>query len=210
MNFLTAKSFLLVFVIGSYALRTRSSITPSLLDFCPSVQEISSSTISIDGHEILHQVLSCLDGNVNASSISTRISSHLPKKRTLIADRSAAECTTPNPECQCGTAVDNCGCINNGPTPSSEDCNTLVASLPIISTLNGRTFIVAPNTLMSITLNTCQFGLLNMASTNTEYCWDDMAVSGNDIKFCMSSIDFASGACVADDERFLIFLGPIN
>ena len=30
------------------------------------------------------------------------------------------------------------------------------------------------------------------------------AVSGNDIKFCMSSIDFATGFCIANDERFLI------
>ncbi|KAL5523144.1 hypothetical protein ACEPAF_1411 [Sanghuangporus sanghuang] len=206
---LAVKILFLAYTITTQVLHIRSSPPRFLTNDCPSIQEVSSTTFIVDEYEISHQTFTCIDANFTAAAMSSGTFSRTPQKRTSIEERSAAECTTPNPVCQCGAATD-CGCFNNGPAPSASDCSTLIGSTAVLSSLGGPTFIVPPNTFMAITLNTCSLGFINLATTNAEYCWDDLAAAGNDVVTCISELDITSGLCVADDERFFTRLGPVD
>ncbi|EJC97666.1 uncharacterized protein FOMMEDRAFT_32433 [Fomitiporia mediterranea MF3/22] len=232
MKTFSAQLILLASCLGTFALSVRS-VPQAVVNDCPSAQEVSSSVISVNGEKILRQVFECPEGNFTSASFDPS-KARVLNSRSLFEERSQAECTTPNPECQCGSSVNipvECGCFEDSSGPSSSDCNSLLGSTPVIASIQGPTFIVGPNQVHSLTLRTCTLGFINLASTNSEYCWDDLVSSSdflsslnesilkmirsslsqansmNSVFSCMTDSPIASAVCVALDQRFVSRLG---
>ncbi|KAL5514374.1 hypothetical protein ACEPAG_2462 [Sanghuangporus baumii] len=205
MKFLDAKVLIPVFAIGARAIPATSALRQSLMDNCTSIQQVSSTTLTVDGHDISLQRFTCLDGNVTSAALTPDIPSRYLKTRRLVDARSAVECTTPSPECQCGATISRCGCVEVSAIPSLDDCKTLLSMIRIIVSSEGSTFIVLPTSPMEITFKTCAFAFSNGESTDTEYCWDDMIALESQLEACVA--DSSIGICVPDDERFLVALG---
>ena len=105
MRLFTAQLFILVSSLSTFAISIRSGSVPhSLASVCPSVEVVSSSTVNINGEEVVRQVFSCPDGNLTVPAIPgvDLAQSRHNSERSLIQARGAAECTTPAAECQCG------------------------------------------------------------------------------------------------------------
>lgn len=87
--------------LGTVAVNVRSrSQATTGKEKCPSAQEVSSSTFVVDGHEITRQSFTCPVPGALAGRAQNKGRSIA---RSLFEKRSAAECRTPSPECQCGT-----------------------------------------------------------------------------------------------------------
>ncbi|KAL5499122.1 hypothetical protein ACEPAH_1640 [Sanghuangporus vaninii] len=167
-----AKLLTLACAIGAQAFHVRS-LPRSVTDVCPGAQEVESSTFNVNDLEFVRQTFVCPNGNFSVEAFSdTNSASSIPHLSSLEA-RSQVECTTPATTCQCGTAVD-CACFTDGIAPSTSDCRTLIGSTGVIASTQGPTFMIQPDTLHAITLNTCTLGFLNLASFVEEFCWDDL------------------------------------
>ncbi|KAL5499124.1 hypothetical protein ACEPAH_1642 [Sanghuangporus vaninii] len=178
MKLFTAQLFVLASSLTSFALSVRTgSIPQSLVDACPSAHVISSSTIIVDGQDVVRQVFSCPDGNLTAPAIpeANLIPSSNIAQRSAIEARSAAECTTPAAECQCGQ-VAVCGCFGD-----------------------------TPGTVHATSLRTCAVSFTNLGSTAEEYCWDDLATQVNSEIGCINERNEVT--CVAETQRFVIHMG---
>ncbi|KAL5522598.1 hypothetical protein ACEPAG_8615 [Sanghuangporus baumii] len=207
MKLFTAQLFVLASSLSSFALNIRTgSIPQSLVDACPSAQVVSSSTITVGGQDVVSQVFSCPDGNLTVPAISEAnlIPSSNIAQRSAFEARSAAECTTPAAECQCGQAV-TCGCFGDTVSQTATDCTALIGSFPVISSLEGPTFIIQPGTVHTTSLRTCSVSFTNLGSTSEEYCWDDLATQANNEMSCINEKDEAT--CVAETQRFVIHMG---
>ncbi|KAL5498708.1 hypothetical protein ACEPAH_2063 [Sanghuangporus vaninii] len=205
MKFLDAKILIPVFTIGARAIPTTSTLRQFLMDNSTSIQQVSSTTLTVDGHDISLRRFTYLDGNATSAALTPDIPSRHFNTRQLVKARSAVECTTPSPECQCGATINRCGCVEVSAIPLFDDCNTLLSMIPVIVSSDGPTFIVPPTSSMEITFRTCAFAFSNGESTDTEYCWDDMIALENQLKTCVA--DSSIGICVPDDERFVVALG---
>ncbi|OCB84026.1 hypothetical protein A7U60_g8697 [Sanghuangporus baumii] len=207
MKLFTAQLFVLASSLTSFALSIRTgSIPQSLADACPSAHVVSSSTIIVDGQDIVRQVFSCPDGNLTVPAIpeANLIPSSNIAQRSVIEARSAAECTTPAAECQCGQAV-ICDCFGDTVAQTAADCTALIGSLPVISSIAGPTFIVQPGTVHTTSLRTCSVSFTNLGSTPEEFCWDDLATQANSEIACINQRNEAT--CVAETQRFVIHMG---
>ena len=175
--------------ISTQAIRVLS-VPRSVADLCPDAQVLGSSAFSVGEYDIVHQTFACPDGNFSIEAFSNIISDHSPSRPPSLEARSQAECTTPETTCQCGTpgipivliskinwsdscCTVDCACFTDGIPPSTNDCRNLIASTAVISSLQGPTFMIQPNTIHAITLNTCTLGFLNLANFVEEFCWDD-------------------------------------
>ena len=107
MKFFTSQLIILASSLGAFALSVRSGTVPlRVAEACPSARVLDSSTVNVNGQDIVRQVLSCPDSNF-ASSLLSESSMLSPRgfvEHSALEARSAAECTTPAAECQCGQA----------------------------------------------------------------------------------------------------------
>ncbi|KAL5514372.1 hypothetical protein ACEPAG_2460 [Sanghuangporus baumii] len=207
---LAAKLFILASVICVHA----AEIPRSIADACPDAKELESSSISVNGHEVVHQTFTCSDGHLDAEGISSAISSSSVARLSSLEVRSQTECTTPATICQCGIAdhfiAVDCTCFIDGTLPSESDCETLIGSTGVIASLQGPTFMVQPKNFHVISLNTCSLGFLNLANFTEEFCWDDLGSQGNSLvaSGCFGgNIGFTSGVCLSTNQRYLTRLG---
>ena len=101
MQLITVPLIVLALSLGANGANLRSRAQAvSGLQKCPSAQIVSTSTITADGHEITRQTFSCPE--LGALAQGTALAGETVV-RSLFDKRSAAECHTPSPECQCGT-----------------------------------------------------------------------------------------------------------
>ncbi|KAL5476773.1 hypothetical protein ACEPAI_2959 [Sanghuangporus weigelae] len=103
MKFRDAKVLIPVFIIGARAIPATSILRQFLMYNCTSIQQVSSTTLTVDDHDISLRRFTCLDGNITSAASTPDIPSRYFKTRRLVNARSAEECTMPSPECQCGT-----------------------------------------------------------------------------------------------------------
>ncbi|KAL5522599.1 hypothetical protein ACEPAG_8616 [Sanghuangporus baumii] len=207
MKLFTVQLFVVVGALSAFASSIRAgSIPKSLADACPSVQVVSSSTITVDGQEIVRQVVSCPGGNLTtlATPEAKLVHSSAIADRSVIEARSAAECTTPASECQCGQQA-ICGCFGETIGSNPSDCTALIGSLPVISSISGPTFIIQPGTVHTTSLRTCTVSFTNLGSTAEEYCWDDLGTLANNEMFCIN--EGGDTTCAAENQRFVVHLG---
>ncbi|EJC97663.1 uncharacterized protein FOMMEDRAFT_137555 [Fomitiporia mediterranea MF3/22] len=204
MKSFAAQLVILASCLNVFALSVRS-VPQAVANECSSAQEVSSSVISVNGLDIVRQVFDCPDGNFTSASVGSS-NVRILNSRSLLEERSQSECTTPNPECQCGASVE-CGCFEENTAPSSSDCSSLLGSTPIIASLQGPTFSIPSNQVHALSLRTCTIAVVNLASTTTEYCWDDLSSSLNSVMSCMNEASFANAVCLALDQRFVSRLG---
>ncbi|KAL5480905.1 hypothetical protein ACEPAI_9846 [Sanghuangporus weigelae] len=209
MNLFTFQLLILASSLSAFALSIRSGLVPQeVANACPSAQVLSSSTTKIDGQDVVRQVLSCPGGNFTSSlrAIDRTLSSRGLTEYPAIEARSAAECTTPAAECQCGQPV-ICGCFGETVGPSAADCTALIGSLPVIASITGPTFIIQPGTVHTTSLRSCAISFTNLGETPEEFCWDDLANQANGEMSCMSSPPFSNAVCMAETQRFVFHLG---
>ncbi|KAL5521593.1 hypothetical protein ACEPAF_2341 [Sanghuangporus sanghuang] len=189
-----------LFILASAVCAQAAQIPRSVADACPNAKEVESKSITVNGHEVVHQTFSCSDGHLDAEAFSSAISASSIPGLSSLEVRSQVECTTPATICQCGiaglfVAVD-CTCFIDGTLPSESDCETLIGSTGVIASLQGPTFMVQPKNFHVISLNTCSLGFLNLANFTEEFCWDDLGSQGNSLvaSGCFGgNIGFTSG-----------------
>ncbi|KAI5122257.1 hypothetical protein M0805_007121 [Coniferiporia weirii] len=172
-------------------------------DRCPSAQEVASSIITANGHEILHQTFTCPDGDLTKSPGLT--SARRDFSRSVFEKRNAGECRTPAPECQCGANF-SCECQDSMPTaPIPNDCAILIDSTKVIAQAGGSTFIVQPDSFELISFKTCEFVFINSITTPLEYCWDELGtIAGLVNQICFEAVAGTSAVCNADDGLWFI------
>ncbi|KAL5480910.1 hypothetical protein ACEPAI_9851 [Sanghuangporus weigelae] len=190
--------------------------TRSSVGSCSFTEQVSSSIISIGGHEILHQTFTCLNEVFTNDSI--RVSQTRTNQSVILGSRSSIEgrdeivCEFPQfmTECQCGVMFD-CQCFEGDVAPDVFDCLTLVQS--VTSANEGSpTFAVEPNHLQVFTLRTCSLSFVNLQNSVVDYCWDNLNFIGNEAwDRCVSDeSDRVVGAtCVPANDEYRISLGPV-
>ncbi|KAL5522610.1 hypothetical protein ACEPAG_8627 [Sanghuangporus baumii] len=206
-NFLqlvSVASFLAALVTGSRAL------PKSVLDDCPSAEEVSSTTLMLNGEEILHQTFTCPDG-IFTEEAPSRSSTAL-RKRTSLEKRSFIECdfTMPPPACQCGAQY-QCACFQGDVAPAGFDCTQLVNSVTGANK-GSLTFTVPPSGLEVLTLRTCLLSFMNLQDEALDFCWDSLNSIGQQA-FNQCVIDesdrVVGGTCNPTNGQYRVTLGPV-
>ena len=101
MHLITVPLVVLAFSFSAVGanVRTRAQAVTGL-EKCPSAKEVASTTFTANGHEITHQSFLCPEPGALSKGTAAKGKTF---SRSLLDKRSAAECRTPSPECQCGT-----------------------------------------------------------------------------------------------------------
>ncbi|EJD00462.1 uncharacterized protein FOMMEDRAFT_148236 [Fomitiporia mediterranea MF3/22] len=176
MKLLSASLLVLSLSLGSFGARLVERSKFSAKEKCPSAVQVASTTINANGIEIVRQSFYCPDGSLVKAGVP--VGNGKTFASSALERRNAAECKTPAPECQCGTAF-SCECQNvTAKAPASGDCNTLVNSLSVVSQAAGPTFIVQPDSFELVSFNTCALEFTSFSNTPLEYCWDELANTG--------------------------------
>ncbi|OCB90528.1 hypothetical protein A7U60_g2262 [Sanghuangporus baumii] len=84
MKFLDVKVLIPVFTVGARAIPTTSTLRQFLMDNRTSIQQVSSTTLTVDGHDISLWRFTCLDGNVTSAALTPDIPSRHLKTQQLI------------------------------------------------------------------------------------------------------------------------------
>ncbi|KIP03319.1 hypothetical protein PHLGIDRAFT_244695 [Phlebiopsis gigantea 11061_1 CR5-6] len=123
---------------------------------------------------------------------AAQTSSSVDHTRGLNA-RLSTQCTVPSPECQCGVACLNMQCIHgSSPVPSLADCSSLQAALV---NLSPQAFLIDPQEMVTASLGTCAFNVINFSSGEIEYCLSDLGDSGNEVAIKCAGQGIDAGTC---------------
>ncbi|EJC97688.1 uncharacterized protein FOMMEDRAFT_162710 [Fomitiporia mediterranea MF3/22] len=176
MRFLNTQIVVFACVLSAHALISRA-VPKSVIDSCPSAQEESSTSILINGEEIIHQSFTCPDGKFDDDPTSRRdynAGGGSLWKRSSLEARDTIDCEFPQlmPECQCGREF-SCICFEGDVAPEEFDCTQL---LNMVTSANedAQTFTVAANGADVISLRTCALIFVNNQDIAVDYCWDNL------------------------------------
>ncbi|EGN97476.1 hypothetical protein SERLA73DRAFT_184199, partial [Serpula lacrymans var. lacrymans S7.3] len=118
---------------------------------CDDAEVVSSTTISVNGKEVVHTTYSC-------PSIARRATRDLP---TYV----------------CGQLCDYaCSAPASNPLPPiSEDCGMIQDAILLYAGSIDPTFVVDAGGIEQLTYGTCIFYFGNLSTEPIEYCWDNLS-----------------------------------
>jgi len=203
--------------------KSTSNIPNSGLDRCPTAEVVSTQIIQAGSISVNRTTYSCPDSSLRESLQSPPANAkQLPKsafgqkKRDasaqfdgtglsrMFAQRNAAECRNPAPECQCGTDF-QCSCQNITATaPASSDCQSLISSLSVVAQATGATFLVEPDNFELLSFATCAIEWTNLGCETLEYCWDEFGDTAGVVnQLCFEQGGGTAASCPSDDDLWL-------
>ncbi|OCB91587.1 hypothetical protein A7U60_g1158 [Sanghuangporus baumii] len=172
---------------------------------CPSAVEVNSTIINANGNEIQSRTFICLDDSLSTHAATTSQPRKSFNSPSELLRRSAAECKTPAPECQCGLQF-GCSCSQLTPSaPEGGDCRTLIDALQVISQAGGPTFTVPSSGVLLLEFQTCAIEWINLRNAPLEYCWDELGtlVSLTDEE-CLIPAVSTGAACTPADGLWVL------
>ncbi|EGN97479.1 hypothetical protein SERLA73DRAFT_184203 [Serpula lacrymans var. lacrymans S7.3] len=132
---------------------------------CDGAEVVSSTTISVNGKEVVHTTYSC--PSIARRGIICRLLGICPTK--------PKPAPTDLPTYVCDQLCDYVCSDPNPLPPITEDCGVIQDAIQIYEGSIAPTFVVDASSIEQLTYGTCRFFFENLSSAPLEYCWTSLS-----------------------------------